>query len=293
MTITNGFLWNIIAEEYHLTLCKRLPDLLIYGPYGNRHRKYSCPKIFWTAESKDPDYSQCDFAFSFAETSAKNMHISNIVTYDYFSDLLDGIYTSTLAALREDAKDKFCNFIYKNDQARERVQFCRKLLDKKHVDCLGTVLKNTEIIEPKNHTESWKNEKLSLLKQYRFTIAFENRQKKGYVTEKMFHPLLVGSIPIYWGAPDIRDYFNPKAFIAVDDFDTYEECIDYVLQVNSDRKLLAEYRSAPPILPSSKFYEMSHEKIRQCFLSQVHGLVDVTKVHFTTKIKSALLRLIG
>jgi hypothetical protein len=34
---------------------------------------------------------------------------------------------------------------------------------------------------------------------YTFTLTFENTDYPGYVTEKLFHALSAGSIPLYWG----------------------------------------------------------------------------------------------
>ena len=41
---------------------------------------------------------------------------------------------------------------------------------------------------------------------------------EGYVTEKIFDILQAGSVPIYWGAPNIETYVNPNAFIDRRDF---------------------------------------------------------------------------
>jgi hypothetical protein len=38
--------------------------------------------------------------------------------------------------------------------------------------------------------------------KYKFTYAFENSETEDYVTEKMFQPLVSGSVPIYHGAPN-------------------------------------------------------------------------------------------
>ncbi|GAB5366655.1 hypothetical protein AAMO2058_001162200 [Amorphochlora amoebiformis] len=51
---------------------------------------------------------------------------------------------------------------------------------------------------------------------YKFVITFENRQLKGYVTEKIMNALLAGVVPIYFGAPDIGKYINKKRFVHCD-----------------------------------------------------------------------------
>ncbi len=82
------------------------------------------------------------------------------------------------------------------------------------VDCAGKLLHNTDELKTK-----FNDNKAEFLKQYRFYICPENASVEGYVTEKLFHCIGSGCIPIYWGAngnpePDIlnRDailFWNP------------------------------------------------------------------------------------
>ena len=54
------------------------------------------------------------------------------------------------------------------------------------------------------------------LVDYMFTIVIENVSDKNYFTEKIIDPLLTGTIPIYWGCPNIDNYFNMSGFINLD-----------------------------------------------------------------------------
>jgi hypothetical protein len=294
MPLVGGFFWNVLSEKYALTLCRRNPDLLFYGPYGTQHKKYKCPKIFWTAELVEPDFSQCDFAFSFSESAENNMQITNMVTYDYFEELLNGSYSEKLAFYRKNQKGKFCNFIYSNEGAEERIEFCRKLQQYEHVDCLGKVLRNVDTFKPRSLIgDNWKDEKLTILKDYQFTIAFENKRREGYITEKIFQPLLVNSIPIYWGAPDVKEYFNPESFISVDDFADYEDCIKHVLKVKNTPELLEQYRSSAPVLSTSKLHRMSAPLIKDTLLTQITILVDFDAINSRSFIYSTFIKLFG
>ena len=69
------------------------------------------------------------------------------------------------------------------------------------VDSYGTCLQNKPW--PEGLAPLHGSRKLSLLARYKFTLAFENSRAAGYVTEKLFQPLIAGSLPIYWGAPDV------------------------------------------------------------------------------------------
>jgi hypothetical protein len=53
-----------------------------------------------------------------------------------------------------------------------------------------------------------------------FTLAFENSDATGYVTEKLYQPLLAGSVPIYGGTADLRHLLpSENAAIVLDWFD--------------------------------------------------------------------------
>lgn len=49
--------------------------------------------------------------------------------------------------------------------------------------------------------------KLDALKDYRYSIVIENEQSNGWFTEKLIDCLVCGTIPLYWGALDIKNYF--------------------------------------------------------------------------------------
>ncbi|MGH7793264.1 MAG: glycosyltransferase family 10 domain-containing protein, partial [Thermodesulfobacteriota bacterium] len=40
---------------------------------------------------------------------------------------------------------------------------------------------------------------LQTLKEYNFILAFENTDYPGYITEKIIHAFMAGTIPLYWG----------------------------------------------------------------------------------------------
>ena len=45
---------------------------------------------------------------------------------------------------------------------------------------------------------------LHLLGNYKFTLATENAICDDYMTEKLWRPFMVGSVPIIWGSPKTR-----------------------------------------------------------------------------------------
>ena len=58
------------------------------------------------------------------------------------------------------------------------------------------------------------------LNDYRFSLIIENDKYETYYTEKLTDAFATGTIPVYWGTPDIGNYFNHEGIIELTpDFD--------------------------------------------------------------------------
>jgi hypothetical protein len=70
------------------------------------------------------------------------------------------------------------------------------------------------------YTPNWFNSKIEALKNYSFDIAIENSLLNNYCTEKFWHPIITGVLPILWtcyemheilpkdSVIDLRNYFK-------------------------------------------------------------------------------------
>lgn len=61
--------------------------------------------------------------------------------------------------------------------------------------------------------------KVDALKDYKFSICIENSKIDNWFTEKLIDCFKTGTVPIYWGCPNIGDYFNTDGFIIVNSLD--------------------------------------------------------------------------
>eukprot|EP01136_Pigoraptor_vietnamica_P031739 Opistho-1_new@92670 len=84
--------------------------------------------------------------------------------------------------------------------------------------------------------------KVNLISSYRFTLAFENAFEPFYVTEKLFNPLEAGSVPIYFGAPNIDDVWPLRdSYINGRNFKSLKQLAAYVRKVDSNPALYERY----------------------------------------------------
>jgi hypothetical protein len=77
-------------------------------------------------------------------------------------------------------------------------------------------------------------EKVAFLREYKFTIAFENCEQPGYTTEKLVQPMLALSVPIYWGNPLIDRDFNPRSFVNWYDHPSEDEVIARIIEIDQN-----------------------------------------------------------
>jgi hypothetical protein len=73
--------------------------------------------------------------------------------------------------------------------------------------------------------------------KFKFIVAMENSQEDTYITEKITHGILGGSIPIYWGSKRITDYFNSDRFIKIDNHSDIESVIIKMKTMTQDNWL--------------------------------------------------------
>lgn len=115
-----------------------------------------------------------------------------------------------------------------------------------------------EATDLKNIWQGEAVDKFKVLKNYKFTLCFENAVFPGYITEKIFDAIFAGSVPIYYGAPDITDYIPREAFIDFRDFKNYEDLSVYIRQMKEEQ--YNSYLSAMrDFIQSKKYTKFSQE----------------------------------
>ena len=58
-----------------------------------------------------------------------------------------------------------------------------------------------------------------LFDDFQFSIVIENSQQENYFTEKIIDCLITKTIPIYWGCPNISDFFDTTGWLFFDSFE--------------------------------------------------------------------------
>jgi alpha(1,3/1,4) fucosyltransferase len=235
---TDNRIWNVLKKHYHLELATDLAtaDLLVFSDFGINHWEFNGRKIYLTGENMLPDFDQCDLAFTPVELPEDKRAVRLPLYAQYTESLPSLIRQPEYNASNLLKKKGFCSFLVSNPGCRLRNQLFKKIHRKravasggKHFNTVGEIIKN----------------KSEFIKDYQFNIACENSSSPGYITEKLIDPLLVGSIPIYWGDPEISRDFDLKCMINVRDFKSLNDLAEYLLVVAENDALRQRILEAP------------------------------------------------
>ncbi|MFD2161019.1 glycosyltransferase family 10 domain-containing protein [Paradesertivirga mongoliensis] len=110
-------------------------------------------------------------------------------------------------------------------------------------------------------------DKWDILKNYKYSVAIENTVQYGYFTEKIAECFLTHTYPLYYGCPNIADYFDTRAFTTIDVND-YKTCIRQIEEVIEED------------LYEEKAATIQEQKYK--YLNQYHlfpGIINLIQLH--------------
>lgn len=232
--LNDNFITKILSLYYSIEIDQN-PDYLFYSTFGYTHLKYKdCIKIYFTGENDVPDFNFCDYAIGFSPITFDDRYIRYplYLLYEGYDKLKYKAIDPLLS------KRKFCNFVYSNSRFSTplREQFFHQLSKYKKIDSGGRLL---------NNVGGPVKNKLDFIKNYKFTIAFENSSLSGYTTEKLMEPMTVNSLPIYWGNPNVKADFNLDSFIYLPNFSSFDEAIEEIIRLDKDDDAYLQKLSEP------------------------------------------------
>lgn len=252
-----SFFAKALSQSYDITIEKAGRDLQISSVFGTE----SLPevstgrplRIWWSGEARDPLGQIFDLYFAFRPETALlgsrwHRYPLWVSAIDWWNPTSPKHVERLLGPRPTHRRSQFCNFIYSTEPSI-RSEFFLRLNEARPTGSFGRTLNNA------GRRAVGSAGKMAVLADSTFTIAFENQLALGYVTEKLVHPLLAGSIPIYWGAIEAKTDFNPDAFIYAEDFSSMDDLVQHVIRVADSPEAVAEIASATPFTGNRIPYE--------------------------------------
>jgi hypothetical protein len=288
----DNYFYHLLSRRFDVVIDEHDPDLLFFSVDYNKSRErdrfvnHRCKKIFYTGESVPANFDiptsiecsnhlanysigQCDYAFTFDFSDDPRQFRLPLwaLQIDWFKKGGYGNPEYLLPLEDIDSnhyikspKTKFCAFIF-NNPIPQRLEAYRQFEELyKKVDGYGT---------PFNNWFYGEREKYNILKDYKFSICFENRLYPGYYTEKLFHAKTSGTVPIYYADKNVGYDFNEKSFINLNDFESMRDLIKHVQNVDCDDELYCKYTSEPLFKGSEISPELFPEKVLSFFEDMV------------------------
>lgn len=77
------------------------------------------------------------------------------------------------------------------------------------------------------------------LAPYRYSVVIENVQEQNYFSEKLIDAILCETVPIYWGCPNITDFFSGDGMILCRDEAEFEAALQKIGPEDYARRLTA------------------------------------------------------
>ena len=129
------------------------------------------------------------------------------------------------------------------DPPSDRDAYVSELMKYIAVDSYGACLHNKDLPEQFKDPLTMDEQGFhDIIARYKFSLSFENAICEDYITEKLWRPLVLGSVPIYKGSPTVQDWLpNNHSIILVDDFESPKDLADFIKQLDKNDKEYAKY----------------------------------------------------
>ena len=248
---TKDPIYQFLRDNYDLEFCDN-PDYLICDIASHDDLQYDCVKIISTIENVVPDFSRYDYVmgFDYIAFGDRYQRVPLFASYESYT-ALKGQHEFSAEEKKALLNRKFCSFVVSNagaDPMREK--FFHELSKYKHVDSGGRFL---------NNVGGAVKDKLAFCRGYKFNIAIENSVSPGYVTEKVMEPLIVHSIPIYYGDPLITNDFQEGCMVRIKDENDVQRAIDEIIFLDTHDDAYLERCLAPRLIHEWDYYQKQRE----------------------------------
>ena len=164
------------------------------------------------------------------------------------------INAKRLEVLNSPVRTKFCASIISNCGGLFRLDFINKLNNYKKVDMGGRC---------HNNIDGQIKDKIKFLNEYKFSIAMENSEGDGYISEKIMDSFRAGTIPIYYGDYLIDEFVNPKTYILIRGEKDIDKKIEYIKKIDNNDKLYREIMKEKPIINEKLIEKIDKKEIKE------------------------------
>ncbi len=112
-------------------------------------------------------------------------------------------------------------------------------------------------------------DKRKLMRQYAFYFAFENEITQDYISEKLWSTFGAGVLPVYFGAPNIKDHVPEHSIVNVADYDSRADLANHLKDILENKDLYDSYhewryKPLPDFFVRKYNFTHVHSECRTC-----------------------------
>ncbi|XP_039614703.1 alpha-(1,3)-fucosyltransferase 10 isoform X1 [Polypterus senegalus] len=190
--------------------------------------------------------------------------VQTLTSQTYFVNLLK----------KKSLRQKLAPLVYVQSDCNppsDRDSYIQELMKYIKVDSYGECLHNKDLPADLNSSLAMDSDHfLRILAKYKFSLAFENAVCDDYITEKLWRPLFLGVVPVYYGAPNVVDWLpSNKSAIFVKNFSSPQELAEYIKYLDENDTAYEVY------LKWKKKGEISNKKLFSEIKRRRWGVQDV------------------
>ena len=128
-----------------------------------------------------------------------------------------------------------CSSKYYDPGHIKRVDFLKFLENKNDLTIKIDIYGNDNKLGFKNYIKSLDiDKKTDGILPYKYYFMAENNSEHNYITEKLWEPIISECLCFYWGAPNVSEYIDKRAYITLD-LDKFEESYNIIKNaINND-----------------------------------------------------------
>ncbi|KAF5901927.1 alpha-(1,3)-fucosyltransferase 10, partial [Clarias magur] len=162
------------------------------------------------------------------------------------------------------------------DPPSDRDVYVQDLMKHISVDSYGQCLHNKDLpLHLSDSTAMDEESFYQILAQYKFILAFENAICDDYITEKLWRPLKLGVVPVYYGAPNVGMWLpSNRSAIVVDPQQPPEMLAQYIKRLDKNDKEYSTY------LDWKLKREVSNPRLVKELKERRWGVQDMTQDNF-------------
>ena len=237
---------KILLEKYEV-IESDTPDYVIFSEFGGENygieNRIDCVKLFLSIENRDPNFAITDYAIGIHYINEGDRYFRK-PTETHQLTALGNVYNATKLRGVGTSNRKFCAWVVSNGSGTVRNNFYDELSKYKTVDSGGSF---------RNNVGGSVDDKLGFLKNYKFSICFENSKTAGYISEKLSDAFEAGTIPIYYGDDTVLELLNNRSYIHVIDENDFKDKIELIKKIDQNDTLYEEMIREKIVIDDSRY----------------------------------------